>query len=155
MKLAERLKTKKFKLQMKQHAVVLDYVTAIEDAMRARAISQSALATLLHKSRAWVSKVLRQQPNLTFFTAVEIADALGLKLRIEVEPWVMEAETAVVAPSMTTLDLAFNWASSPPSGSALSFESLGELVMKRGSREDVATRPLPLAEPSVISENAA
>jgi transcriptional regulator with XRE-family HTH domain len=82
--LAERLKGKKFALGVKQHAAVLEYTTAIEDEMNARSMSQQQLADLLGKSRNWVWKILRKKPNLTFFTAVEVADALGLDLDVNV-----------------------------------------------------------------------
>ena len=68
----------KFRLGVRQHRAVLDFVTAIEDEMRERAILPSELAVRLGKSRSWISKIFRTKPNLTFFTAVEIADALKL-----------------------------------------------------------------------------
>lgn len=46
----------------------------------------SAFAAVLGKSRAWISKVLRKKQNLTFFTAVQIADALDMDVRIRVVP---------------------------------------------------------------------
>ncbi len=83
-KLADIVNAPGFELEVKQFECVLDFVTAVEQAMEARQITQSALARALGKSRAWVSKVLRKKPNLTFFTAVEIADALGKDVRIQV-----------------------------------------------------------------------
>jgi transcriptional regulator with XRE-family HTH domain len=103
MKLADRLKTKQFQLRVKQHEAVIDYVTGIEDVMKERELSQQGLATMLSKSRAWISKILRKKPNLTFFTAVEIADALGLKLRIDLEPRA-RAFTPIGIPRASGLD---------------------------------------------------
>ena len=85
MKMNERLQSEEFQLRVKQHAAVLDYVTCIENALREQRMTQQGLAGLLQKSRAWVSKVIRKKPNLTFFTAVEIADALGMDVRIHLE----------------------------------------------------------------------
>jgi hypothetical protein len=82
MSLTQRLTTKAFRLRVKQHAAVLDFVTELEDAMSSRNMTQGALASVLDKSRAWVSKVLRRKPNLTFFTAVELADAVGMDMKI-------------------------------------------------------------------------
>ncbi len=83
-KLADIVNAAGFELEVKQFECVLDFVTAVEQAMEARQITQSALARALGKSRAWVSKVLRKKRNLTFFTAVEIADALEMDVRLRV-----------------------------------------------------------------------
>jgi transcriptional regulator with XRE-family HTH domain len=99
-KLPDFFTSKGFRLEVKQHAAVLDYVTAIEDEMNRRSMTQQALATLLNKSRAWISKVLRKKPNLTFFTAVEIADALNMDVRVEVTPRSVEAEETVHVPPL-------------------------------------------------------
>lgn len=80
--LLERLGTKRFRLGVKQHALVLEFTTAAEDAMNASGITQSDLAKRLGKSRSWVSKIFRRKPNLTFFTAVEVADALEMDVEI-------------------------------------------------------------------------
>jgi hypothetical protein len=82
----EKEKRRKFRLGVRKFQPVIDFVTAIEDEMRRREIRPSELADKLRKSRAWVSKVFRQKPNLTFFTAVELADALDLDVRVEVVP---------------------------------------------------------------------
>ncbi len=80
------LKTKRFRLGVKQHALVLDFTDGIEHHLNDRGLSQQALATRLGKSRSWISKVLRKKPNLTFFTAVELADALELEVHLDVVP---------------------------------------------------------------------
>lgn len=82
MKLIEKLGTKTFQLRVKQHRAVLDFVTDMQEAMLRSDMSQQALATALNKSRSWVSKVFRKKPNLTFFTAVEMADAVGLDVTV-------------------------------------------------------------------------
>lgn len=83
-KLADLVTAPGFDLQVKQFECVLDYITAIEQAMEAKQVTQSALARTLGKTRAWVSKVLGKKRNLTFFTAVELADALELDVRVRV-----------------------------------------------------------------------
>ncbi len=86
MKLSERLKDPKYELGVRQYQAVLDFVTDVEDAMNAQGVNQATLAKRLGKSAAWISKIFRQRPNLTFFTAVELAAALGLEVRIKAEP---------------------------------------------------------------------
>jgi plasmid maintenance system antidote protein VapI len=82
MNVVERLTTKSFRLKVKQYRAVLDFVTDLQDGMLASDKSQQALATALNRSRSWISKVFRKKPNLTFFTAVELADAVGFDLRV-------------------------------------------------------------------------
>lgn len=86
-KLAERVNDPEFQSGVRRHRAVLDFVTAIEDEMRARKITRAMLAERLGgKSRSWLSKIFRQKPNLTFFTAVDIADALGMDVEVRVVP---------------------------------------------------------------------
>ena len=81
-KLAKRVNSVAFQNGVRQYRAVLDFLTDIEDEMHRTGLNQSEFAERLGKSRAWVSKVLRQQPNLTFFTAVELATALNLEVEV-------------------------------------------------------------------------
>ena len=83
-KLADLVSAPGFDLEVKQFECVLDYVTAVEQAMEAKQVTQSALARTLGKTRAWVSKVLGKKRNLTFFTAVELANALEMDIQVRV-----------------------------------------------------------------------
>ena len=83
-KLADLVRAPGFDLEVKQFECVLEYVTAVEHAMEAKQVTQSALARILGKTRAWVSKVLGKKRNLTFFTAVELADALEMDVQVRV-----------------------------------------------------------------------
>lgn len=69
-----------------RHRAVLDFTTAVEDSMREQKLSQKELAKRLGKSASWISQVLRKPPNLTFFTAYNLADALGLDITVSVTP---------------------------------------------------------------------
>jgi len=66
--------------------MVLDVTTALEDELNRRRLSMTAFAKLLGKSKALVSRIFRRQPNLTFFTAVELADVLDMDIKVEVVP---------------------------------------------------------------------
>jgi transcriptional regulator with XRE-family HTH domain len=81
-KLAERVADPAFQFHVKQYRAVLDFLTDIEDEMRAQKMKRSSLAEALGKTRAWISKVFRTQPNLTFFTAVQLADALDMDVEV-------------------------------------------------------------------------
>lgn len=83
-KLADIVNAPGFDLEVKQFECVLDYITAVEQAMEAKQVTQSALARSLGKTRAWVSKVLGKKRNLTFFTAVELAHALKMDVQVRV-----------------------------------------------------------------------
>jgi len=84
--LAERLKSPTLRREVKQRRLVLELTTAIEDELNRRNMSMTALAALLGRSKALVSRIFRRQPNLTFFTAVELADALDMDIKLSVVP---------------------------------------------------------------------
>lgn len=84
--LAERLKSPTLRRTVKQRRMVLDVTTALEDELNRRNMNMTAFAKRLGKSKALVSRIFRRQPNLTFFTAVELADVLDMDIKIEVIP---------------------------------------------------------------------
>lgn len=81
-KLAERVRSEEFRNGVRQYRVVLDFVTDLENEMRRQNVKQIGLADKLGKTRAWISKIFRKKPNLTFFTAVELANALGMDVQV-------------------------------------------------------------------------
>lgn len=83
-RLAERLKSPTLRRSIKQRRLVLDVTTALEDELERRKMSLTAFAKALGKSKALVSRLFRQQPNMTFFTAVELADTLDMDIKVEV-----------------------------------------------------------------------
>ena len=95
------LNSKLFRLKVKQHAAVLEFTDSLEERMAERNVSQQQLATILGKTRSWISKVFRRKPNLTFFTAVELADAVGLDLHIEV----VERQTLLPAAAISRVHI--------------------------------------------------
>ena len=98
---AERVKSAAFQLEAKKHRVTLDVSERLAESMKARGIKASQLAEKLGKSRAWISKFLHGGRNTTFFTAVEIADALGLDVEVRfVERIPMSLVTAVETQSL-------------------------------------------------------
>lgn len=85
-KLRARLNSKGMQQSIGRFRSVLDFTTAIEDELRVQNISQKAFAKKLGKSPSWISQVLHKKPNLTFFTAYDLADALGLEIKLSVTP---------------------------------------------------------------------
>lgn len=84
--LAERLKSPALRRGIKQRRMVLDVTTALEDELNRRGMSMTNFAKLLGKSKALVSRIFRRQPNLTFFSAVELADVLDMDIKVAVVP---------------------------------------------------------------------
>jgi hypothetical protein len=82
----DRVQSLEFRNGVRQHRVVLDFLTDLENQMRRQQVKQVGLAEKIGKTRAWVSKVFRRKPNLTFFTAVELADALGMDVQVRAVP---------------------------------------------------------------------
>lgn len=84
--LGERLRSPAIKLGIRQFRLAIEFATAVEDELCRRKMKKATLAEILGKSRAWVTKALRKKQNLTLFTAVELADALDMDVKIQVVP---------------------------------------------------------------------
>jgi transcriptional regulator with XRE-family HTH domain len=67
-------------------SVVIDLTEQICEIMEAKGISRADLARKLDKSRAWVTKVLRGDQNLTLKTVVDVFWELGYRIEFESHP---------------------------------------------------------------------
>lgn len=65
--------------------LVVDITEDICEIMEAKGMSRADLARELGKSRAWVTKVLRGDQNLTLKTVVDVFWSLGYKLNMKSE----------------------------------------------------------------------
>lgn len=83
---AERHKNGQLSLGVRQHMATLEVARQIEGQMQSAGIKRSQLAERLGKSRAWISKLLHGGQNVTVFTLVEVADALGFDLDVKLRP---------------------------------------------------------------------
>ncbi|MDP8244803.1 MAG: helix-turn-helix transcriptional regulator [Candidatus Hinthialibacter antarcticus] len=66
--------------------VLLDFSEMICKAMEEQRISKSELAKKMGKQPSWLSRILGAEHNLTFLTAVEIAMALDMNLKVSWKP---------------------------------------------------------------------
>src|SRR6266571_1109100 len=66
--------------------VIIDFTEKVVAAMQERNMSRVELAQRLGVSKAFVTKLLNGNPNLTIRTMVSIADALECKLLIDIPP---------------------------------------------------------------------
>lgn len=82
MKWNDRKNDPKYQLLLKQNQAAFMATHAIEEALERKNINQSGLATTLGKSRSWISKLLAGGQNLTIFTLVAVADALGMDVQV-------------------------------------------------------------------------
>ena len=111
-------------LGIRQHAATVTFATQVELAMKERGIRRKDLATLIGKTKAWVSKVLHGPRNLTFFTAVELADAVGCDLDIKVVPRdFMQVEFPFVRGNCTVFTMTAGAALTLPSPSSAAVSS--------------------------------
>lgn len=62
-------------------AMTFDFVNEIRRVMKEKQITQTALASRIGKSRAYISKVLNYNPNMTIRSLAMIALALDVQLR--------------------------------------------------------------------------
>src|SRR5258706_140745 len=80
-------------LRIKQRQVAMRFGDQVEKLLKSTNQKRADLARKLGKSRAWVTKLLFGPRNLTLFTAVEVADALGCDVELHLSP--REAESTV------------------------------------------------------------
>jgi transcriptional regulator with XRE-family HTH domain len=66
--------------------LILDFTEKIAQKMEEKNISRAELARRLGVSRAFVTKLLNGNPNLTIKTMMSIADVLGCDLNIDIYP---------------------------------------------------------------------
>src|ERR1700687_2475488 len=70
--------------EFRTEEVILDFTEKVVAAMRERGMNRVELAQRLGVFKAFVTKLLNGNPNLTIRTMVSIADALECKLLIDI-----------------------------------------------------------------------
>lgn len=70
---------------------VLEFLDELVAEMDAQGVSPSELARRMNTSRAWVSRVLSGECNLTFASMSKLALALGMRVTTQLAPAVDEA----------------------------------------------------------------
>jgi transcriptional regulator with XRE-family HTH domain len=70
----------------KTEEAILDFTEKLCDIMKEKGISRADLAVRLGVSRAYVTKLLNGNPNLTLKSFVAIADAVGCEFRMDMCP---------------------------------------------------------------------
>jgi len=73
-------------LEFRLEELILDFTEKIVQKMEEENISRAELARRLGVSRAFVTKLLNGNPNLTIKTMMSIADVLGCDLNIDIYP---------------------------------------------------------------------
>jgi transcriptional regulator with XRE-family HTH domain len=74
----------------------LEFIDRLVAEMDAQGVSAAELARRMGTSRAWVSKVLRGENNLTVASMGKLAFALGLRVRADLAP--LEEASGVETP---------------------------------------------------------
>jgi len=82
--------------------LVVDLTEEICQAMQDQGISRSELAKRLGKSKAWITKLLRGDQNMTLKTVVTVLWELGQTLNVDVQPYLELSES--VSDVMTVSD---------------------------------------------------
>ena len=65
-----------------RYRVASDFVAKIEQQMKSKKLTQSQLARMLGKNKAYISQILANPGNLTLKTMILFARALGLKVSV-------------------------------------------------------------------------
>ncbi len=71
-------------LEFRTEEIILDFTEKIVTMMEKKNISRAELARRLNVSKAFVTKMLNGNPNLTIKTMVSIADALECNLNLDI-----------------------------------------------------------------------
>lgn len=95
---------------LERESLSFEATELISKLMEEQKISKSALATLLGKSRAYVTQILNGSRNMTLHTAADVAFALGHRIGLRSVPLqsVRDEHDCVM-----TYDVAANWLSEP------------------------------------------
>lgn len=91
---AEHLAEAKKRPAYWSYRAYLEFIDGICEQMDAQDVSSAELARRMGTSRAWVSKVLRGENNLTMASMGKLAFALGMRVKAELAPLDLEAEAA-------------------------------------------------------------
>src|SRR5712691_5464802 len=93
---------------LKQEELILDVTEALSAAIEESGLTKSELAKRLGKTKGYVSQLLAGGRNLTLRTVADIADAIGISLKVAVHG----AETSKGATRPRRKDLSVQTASS-------------------------------------------
>lgn len=98
---SEAIQDPEFRRQFEREWFVEDFLGRIEDRMKETGVTRKALAGLLGCSAANVSQLFRRENNLTADTMVDLAIAVGYRLRPQLdlvetaaEPWIPAQSSA-------------------------------------------------------------
>lgn len=98
----ELLEKYKEDLEFRMEGLILDFTEKIVLKMKESKISRSELANRLGVSKAFVTKLLNGNPNLTIKTMMSIADVLDCDLNLDLYPKGFEIKSYYVSPEKQT-----------------------------------------------------
>jgi transcriptional regulator with XRE-family HTH domain len=84
--LEAQLEDREFRRSYAREDLIEEFLHQVEEAMDRRGVSRRQLAALLGCSAANVTRIMRRTGNLTAATMADLAFALDLRLRIDLEP---------------------------------------------------------------------
>jgi transcriptional regulator with XRE-family HTH domain len=93
---------------LNQEKLILEVTEALSEAIEERGITRSEVAKRLGKTKGFVSQLLAGGRNLTLRTVADIADAIGISLRVEVQ----RAESTKGATRSRRMDVSVQTAAS-------------------------------------------
>ena len=103
-----RDKTDKFRddVEFQTEEAILELNERIAQIMEEKGINRAKFANLLGVSKAFITKLLNGNPNLTIKSMVSIANALGCELDIDICPKGFEVRKFYVSPSPKKMDVS-------------------------------------------------
>ncbi len=124
------------RLAIKQHRLTLDITQQLADAMERTGLTVTKLAGQLRKSKAWISKMIHGGRNLTLFTIVEAADALGCEVSVQLLPRQVLSSANSDTATASAHSLTLPRAPSTFQGSAFHEGMLSSLVQSGAGADD-------------------
>jgi plasmid maintenance system antidote protein VapI len=99
----------KAELRIRQRQVAMHFGDQVEKLLKAAKLKRVDLAKKLGKSRAWVTKLLFGPRNLTLFTAVEVADALGCDVELHLAPRQSAVDISCILSNESSVRTIVDW----------------------------------------------
>jgi transcriptional regulator with XRE-family HTH domain len=98
--LSQLLEKYKDDLEFRMEGLILDFTEKIVIKMQELNINRAELAKRLGVSKAFVTKLLNGNPNLTIKTMMSIADVLNCDLNLDLYPKGFEIKSFYVSPAV-------------------------------------------------------
>ena len=104
----EKIETLENNAEFLTEEKILEFTERVIIEMEKKNINRVQLATAMGNSKAFVTKLLKGNANMTVKTMVAVAHALGCNLHIDLYPKGFKAKTFSVSPDFTPVEIDYS-----------------------------------------------